>query len=248
MERLKLWLWRLGSLAAILVAWEGIVRLGWVDPLFIPPPSAVAGVLRATLDIALSRLGETLLKTVVAYFLATILGVTLGLIIGSFRSLYQVFNPFLVVLYSLPKILILPWVMLIFGIGITPALVYATLHGVFPVALLVMGGVRDVDPHMVTVARSLGATAGQIYRKVILPAVLPSVLAGLRIGIVFCLLGVLLVEMFVGVRGMGFLMSSLANGFKAAELFAATAIVSVLSIAIVLALEALNRRLGRWRV
>ncbi|MBI1893457.1 MAG: ABC transporter permease subunit, partial [Candidatus Rokubacteria bacterium] len=117
----------------------------------------------------------------------------------------------------------------------------------FPITLLVIGGVRDVDPHMVTVARSLGATAWQIYRKVILPAVLPSVVAGLRIGIVFCLLGVLIVEMFAGIRGMGFLLSSLANGFKAADLFAATALVSALSVAIVLALEHLNRRLGRWR-
>ncbi len=247
MERIRLWLWRIGSLAVLTTAWEGVVRFGGVDPLFIPPPSAVARALGSMLDVGVARLGDTFLKTVVAYVFSAFAGVSLGLIIGSFRSLYQVFNPFLVVFYSLPKILVLPWIVLIFGIGATPALIYATLHGLFPITLLVIGGVRDVDPHMVTVARSLGATAWQIYRKVILPAVLPSVVAGLRIGIVFCLLGVLIVEMFAGIRGMGFLLSSLANGFKAADLFAATALVSALSVAIVLALEHLNRRLGRWR-
>jgi ABC-type nitrate/sulfonate/bicarbonate transport system permease component len=104
-----------------------------------------------------------------------------------------------------------------------------------------------VDPVLITVATSMGATRWQIYRKVILPAVLPSVMVGMRVGIVFALLGVLLAEMFAGVRGMGFLMQRLAMAFNAPELFAATLLVSLLSIAVVLCLDHLNRRLGRWR-
>ncbi|HET8578044.1 MAG TPA: ABC transporter permease subunit, partial [Methylomirabilota bacterium] len=96
-------------------------------------------------------------------------------------------------------------------------------------------------------AVSMGATRWQIARKVLLPAVLPSVLAGMRVGMVFALIGVLLAEMFAGNRGMGYLMQRLAVAFKAPELFAATAIVSVLSITVVLLLEHLNQRLGRWR-
>jgi ABC-type nitrate/sulfonate/bicarbonate transport system permease component len=112
---------------------------------------------------------------------------------------------------------------------------------------LLMGAVRDVDRTLVTVARSLGATTWQLYWKVLLPAIVPSVLAGMRLGIVFCLLGVLVVEMFAGVRGMGYVMGSLANGFQAPELFAATGLVSAASIAIVLALDHLNDKLSHWR-
>ena len=83
--------------------------------------------------------------------------------------------------------------------------------------------------------------------KVLLPAVLPSVVAGMRVGVVFAMLGVLLAEMFAGTRGMGFLMQRMAMAFKAPDLFAATAIVSVLSIVVVLSLEHLGRRLSRWR-
>jgi sulfonate transport system permease protein len=108
--------------------------------------------------------------------------------------------------------------------------------------------VRDVDRTLITVGRAYGATTWQLYAKVILPAIVPSVLAGMRLGIVFCLLGVLVVEMFAGLRGMGYVMSSLANGFKAPELFAATTLVSVASIAIVLTLDWLNERLSHWRV
>ena len=100
------------------------------------------------------------------------------------------------------------------------------LQGFFPICLLVAGGVRDIDRMPLRVARSMGATSWQLYRKVILPAVLPAVLAGMKLGIVFCLLGVLVVEMFGGIRGMGFLLVGLANAFRAPELFAATALVS----------------------
>ncbi len=238
---------QLGSLGLLLLGWDTVVRVGWVDPLFVPAPAAVARALGEIGPEAFRLLGETLGKALVAYALSVALGVGAGLVIGAVRYLYDVVNPFLVALYAIPKILVLPWILLIFGLGLTPAVVYGVLQGFFPICLLVAGGVRDIERQPIVVARSMGATTWQIYRKVILPAVLPAVLAGMRLGIVFCLLGVLVVEMFGGIRGMGFLLTTLANAFKAAELFAATALVSVLSIGVVLALESLNRRLGRWR-
>lgn len=238
---------QVGSLAALAAGWEAVVRLGWVDSLFVAAPSAVARAVVAIAPEAARLLGETLGKTLLAYALSVALGVGLGLVIGAVRHLYDVLNPFLVALYALPKILVLPWILLIFGLGATPAVVYGTLHGLFPICLLVIGGVRDIDRMPVVVARSMGATTWQVYWKVILPAVLPAVLAGMRLGIVFCLLGVLVVEMFGGIRGTGFLLTTLANAFRPAELFAATALVSVLSVGVVLALEAVNRRLSHWR-
>jgi NitT/TauT family transport system permease protein len=235
------------SLAALVAAWEVAVRAGGVDALFVPAPSAVARALAVIGPEALGLLGETLGKTLVAYALSVALGVGAGLLVGGVRHLHDVLNPFLVALYALPKILILPWILLAFGFGATPAVVYGTLHGFFPICLLVAGGVRDIDRAPLRVACSMGATAWQLYWKVVLPAVVPAVLAGMRLGIIFCLLGVLVVEMFGGIRGMGFLLVSLANAFRAPELFAATALVSFLSVGIVLALERLNRRLGHWR-
>jgi NitT/TauT family transport system permease protein len=245
--KLKIRALQLASVAACLTGWEGAVRLGLADPLFVPAPSAVMRAALRVSEEALPRLAQTLGKTLAAYALAVGIGVGLGIVIGSVRYLYDVLNPFLVVLYGIPKILILPWILLIFGIGVTPAIVYATLHGVFPIMLLVIGGVRDVDRALITVARSMGARTGQVYRKVILPAILPSVLAGMRLGIVFSLLGVLVVEMFAGIGGMGYVLLTLSTAFRAADLFAATALVSALSIAVVLALESLNKRLSQWR-
>jgi ABC-type nitrate/sulfonate/bicarbonate transport system permease component len=235
------------SITGVLAAWELVARAGWVDPAFVPAPSAVAMALGAIGDRAFAGLADTLMKTAIAYVIAVVLGVGLGMIVGSIRLLRDVLNPFVIAAYGIPKILILPWIVMLTGFGTTPAVLYGTLHATFPIMLLVMGGVRDVDRTLITVARAYGARPWQLYWKVILPAVVPSVLAGMRLGIVFCLLGVLVVEMFAGVRGMGFVMGALANGFKAPELFAATALVSAASIAIVLGLDRLNERLSHWR-
>jgi NitT/TauT family transport system permease protein len=247
MRRTTRWLVQVASIATLVALWESVVRLGWVDSLFVASPVAVARAVGTIAPDAARLLGETLGKALVAYALSVSLGVGVGLVMGAVRHLYDVLNPLLVALYAIPKILVLPWILLIFGLGVTPAVVYGALHGFFPVCLLVVGGVRDVDRTPILVARSMGATQGQIYRKVILPAVLPAVLAGMRLGIVFCLLGVLVVEMFGGIRGMGFLLSTLANAFRAADLFAATALVSLLSVGVVLLLEGLSRRVSRWR-
>jgi NitT/TauT family transport system permease protein len=245
--RWRVWALQAGTIGLGLGAWETIARAGWVDPLFVPSPSAVARGFSAIAGTALGGLGDTLAKTAVAYVVAVTLGVGAGLALGSARRLRDVLNPFVVALYGMPKILVLPWIVLLLGFGTAPAIVYGAIHGFFPVLVLVMGAVRDVDPHLVTVAHAYGASRRQLYGKVILPAIVPAVVASMRLGVVFCLLGVLIVEMFAGVRGMGYVMGSLANGFRAPELFAATALVSASSIVIVLGLDVMNERLSRWR-
>jgi len=246
-ETLRVRVLQAASVLALFAAWEGVARAGWVDPLFVPAPSAVARAFGRIGGSALAGLGDTLLKTAVAYVLSVVFGVAFGVAIGSVRALREVLSPFVVAVYGMPKILVLPWIVLILGFGTAPAIVYGTIHGFFPILVLVIGGVRDVDRTLVTVARAFGASTWQLYWKVLLPAIVPTVLAGMRLGIVFCLLGVLIVEMFAGVRGMGHVLNSLANGFQAPELFAATALVSVSSIVIVLGLDALNERLSHWR-
>ncbi|OLC14973.1 MAG: hypothetical protein AUH29_08825 [Candidatus Rokubacteria bacterium 13_1_40CM_69_27] len=246
-EARRIRLLQVASVLAVLAVWEASARAGWVDPLFVAPPSVVARAFGAIGGAALIALGDTLAKTAVAYTLAVGLGVPAGLMIGSVRAVHDVVHPFVVALYGIPKILVLPWIVLLLGFGTAPAVAYGAIHGLFPILVLVIGGVRDVDPALITVARSYGARPWQIYWKVILPASVPSVLASLRLGIVFCLLGVLIVEMFAGVRGMGHVLNALANGFQAAQLFAATALVSAASIGFVLALDALNEKLSHWR-
>ncbi len=235
------------SIAALLALWELVARARWVDPMFVPAPTAVVAAFGAIGRPAIAALGDTLVKTAIAYVVAIALGVSGGVVIGSVRPLREVLGPFVVAVYGIPKILVLPWIVLALGFGAAPAVLYGAIHGLFPVLVLVMGAVRDVDPTLVAVARAYGARRRQLYAKVLLPAIVPSVIAAMRLGVVFCFLGVLIVEMFAGIRGMGYLMGALANGFQADALFAATALVSAASIVAVLALDTLGERLSRWR-
>jgi NitT/TauT family transport system permease protein len=247
MGRMKVLACQALSIAAAFLAWEAAVRWGALDPTFIPAPSAILRVFGTTLTDALPRLGDTLLKTLLGYALAVGVGVPAGLMLGSRPTTHAVAMPYVVALYGIPKILILPWIALIFGIGLSTAALSAAVFAIFPVVVLVAAGTRDVDGTLVTVAVSMGASQAQIGRKVLFPAVLPSVLTAMRVAVVFAMLGALLAEMLAGNRGMGFQMQRTALAFRAPELFAATAIVSALSISVVLFLEHLNRRLGRWR-
>jgi NitT/TauT family transport system permease protein len=247
MGRMKVLACQALSVAAGLLAWEAAVRWGVLDPVFIPAPSSVLRVLWATATDSLPRLGDTLVKTCLGYALAVGVGVPAGLLLGSRPTAHAVAMPYVVALYGIPKILILPWIALIFGIGLSTAVLSAAVFAIFPVVVLVAAGTRDVDPTLVTVAVSMGASRAQVGRKVLFPAVLPSILTAMRVAVVFALLGALLAEMLAGNRGMGFQMQRMALAFRAPELFAATAIVSILSISVVLFLEHLNQRLGRWR-
>ena len=243
----RIWILQGATIIAVLAGWELAARTGWVDPLFVPAPSAVGRSIGRIGVTVVAALGETLAKTAVAFLIAVVCGVGAGLALGSSRGLARSLNPFVVALYGIPKILILPWIVLLLGYGALPAIVYGSIHAFFPIVVLVMGGVRDVDRHLLTVAHAFGARSWQLYLKVVLPAIVPAVMAGMRLGVVFSLLGVLIVEMFAGLRGMGSVMGAFANGFQAPELFAATALVSAASIALVLALDALGERLSRWR-
>src|SRR3989441_9322786 len=132
-ETLRVRAVQLLSVAALLLAWEGVARAGWVDPLFVPAPTAVARAFGRIDAAALAGLGDTLLKTAIAYVLAVVIGVGGGILLGSVRALRQAVNPFVIALYGMPKILGLPWILLFLGFGAPPPGVYAPIHGVFPI-------------------------------------------------------------------------------------------------------------------
>ncbi len=183
MGRLRVLGWQALSLAVLAAAWEGAVRVGILDPLFVPAPSAMARGLATLASEAVPRLGDTLLKPVIGYALAVILGVGVGLLLGSARALREVVMPYVVAVYGIPKVLILPWIALIFGIGLSTAVLNAALFAFFPILINTAGGVKNVSASMVEVGRAYLASDRQILLKVLFPAALPFIAAGVRIAV-----------------------------------------------------------------
>jgi NitT/TauT family transport system permease protein len=155
------------------------------------------------------RFLENVIATLETFALALVLSYIVGMIIGVWMGAHrisgEVGEPILIAFSSLPKITLYPVVLLIFGLGLSSKVAFGVMHGMLPVSLLTMNAIRNVPPVYLKSARSLHLSPQQMVTHIILPATLPEVLSGLRIGFTVTLLGVLLGEMFASKRGLGFL-------------------------------------------
>jgi NitT/TauT family transport system permease protein len=157
-------------------------------------------------------INETLRAIAVAVLLAATMGVALGIALGMHRRSGRVAEPMLAVLYSLPKVVLYPVVLLLFGLDISARIAFGVMHGVIPITLFAMNSIRNIRPAVLRSAQVLRLTRRQTVMTIIMPAALPGILTGLRIGISVTILGVIIGEMFAGKRGLGFrLMNAIGN-------------------------------------
>jgi NitT/TauT family transport system permease protein len=238
---------QIATFVAIIGFWEFLSTEGLVDPLFLPPPSKILLSFANIEESILITLYETFLKTFISFLIGSMLGITVGVLIGSRPLLHDVIHPYVFGLYSIPRIIFLPLIILFLGIGFNSTIFYAVFHTILPVIIVVSGGIKNIDRRLIYYAISLGASGWQIYSKVILPAALPSIISALRLGIIFSLLGTLIAEMYLSLGGVGFLMIKFTFAFKTAELFAVTLLVALLAIIISTVLGEVSKRIEEKR-
>lgn len=190
---------------AVVLIWQGLAR--WVGDTALPGPAPTFSYM--THFVPSARFAENAAATATAFALALLLAYGLGLAIGVWmgaqRLSGEVGEPILITLYSLPKITLYPVILLIFGLTLSGKVVFGAIHGILPVALLTMAAIRNIPLVYLKSARTLRLSPWQAIWNVLLPATIPEVLAGLRIGFTVTLLGVLLAEMFASKDGLGFL-------------------------------------------
>ena len=193
----------LAILLVMLAIWEFLHRIAGETAL--PAPVETMSYLMHAVTTA--RFATNAAATALAFTFALILAYGVGLAIGIWMGAHRlsglVGEPILVSLYSLPKITLYPVVLLIFGLGISGKVTFGAMHGILPVALLTMGAIRAIPPVYLRSARTLHLSPWQTVATVLLPAALPEVFTGLRIGFTVTLLGVLLGEMFASKAGLG---------------------------------------------
>lgn len=189
----------------MLLAWQLLHQI--VGATALPGPAPTLSYLAKFVPTA--RFMENASATLIAFVYALILSYAIGLAVGVWMGAHHlsgaVGEPVLVALYTLPKITLYPVVLLIFGLSLPGRVTFGAMHGVLPVALLTMNAIRNIPPVYLKSARTLHLTTWQTILTVLLPATLPEVVAGLRIGFSLTLLGVLLAEMFASKQGLGFL-------------------------------------------
>ncbi len=221
-------------IAAFLALWEVASRAGWIDTEIVPPFSAV--IATAIQMLVSGAFTDDLLTTVLevgaAYLLSVPAGLLLGFMIGESRRLERMVVPPLQLIMAVPKAIFLPLFIIAFGIGFAQKMFFAGMLSFFVLILCGIAAVRSVSPGLVTLSRSLGATRGQLYTRIYLPAMAPLIIEGMRLGFVFCIFGVLLAEMYGSQRGMGRLVFVWADMFRMKEFFACVLVIFLLTVAV----------------
>jgi NitT/TauT family transport system permease protein len=182
-----------------------------------------------------------------ALLIAVVGGLALGLFLGLVPFAGDVAAPILNALASLPKITLYPVILLIFGLGLGARVAFGTIHGIFPIVILTMNGIRTIRPVVRKTGRALRLTRAQTIRSIVLPAALPEIFSGLRIGIGLTLFGTLIGELFASDRGIGFLLMRDMQNQDVAGITALAVLLFALAIAAGILLLGVDRRLHGTR-
>lgn len=223
---------RVLALAGLLVAWEVVTRTGWVPALFLPSP---LGVIETGVEMLGSgELGThivtSLRRIVLGFGLGALGGVSVGLAVGFFSLAEAVGNPLIAATFPIPKIALLPLLILWLGIGEASKIAVIMLGVFFPMAINTYTGVRNADPLLIRAAVSFGAGRWSLIRKVMLPSALPMIFAGLKLGAGTSLLLLVAAEMIAANAGIGFLVLHAQNLMETTKLMVGIVLLSVLGV------------------
>jgi NitT/TauT family transport system permease protein len=167
-------------------------------------------------------------------------GLVLGIAIGASRAAHQILTPILSTHYSIPKIMLYPVVLLVFGLGLSAKVAFGAMHGFFPVALFAIGAIRNIPPVLVRTGRVMRLSRLDLVRSILLPAALPEIVTGLRIGFSTTLLGTLMGELFASSKGLGFMLIRAMDIHNVPDIMALTLLLFLVATAantLILAVE-----------
>ncbi len=232
----------------ILAIWEGLVRAGRLNALFFPPPTVVFQTMyRMTLSGDLpAEVGVSLRRVLYGFVLGAAPAVVIGLSMGWSRRVRAFVEPIIAATYPVPKIALLPMIMLIFGIGEMSKIVIIAVGTFFPAAINATAGVLGIPPTFFEVARNFGAGRFKTFTRVVLPGSLPIVFTGLRLGFGMALLLVVAAEFVAAREGVGAMIWLAWQTLRTERLYAGIVAWAAIGLISTRGLQRLERRLVRW--
>ena len=229
--------------------WQWGAATAWLDPYFFGMPTEIFRDLwRMTLDGTIFRhMFVTMEEALAGFFLGSVSGILVASALAASPFWAKVFDPIIMVIYGIPRIAMAPLFILWFGLGLASKVVFAFFLVFFLLFFNTFAGLKGVDREMVNAVRVMGASQAQIYRKVILPAITPWVLAGLKSALGMSLLGAIIGEYIGGNAGLGWLINYAAGVFETNRVFSALFALAILVTVLNILLDLLERRLMHWR-
>jgi len=237
------------SVVAFVVTWQVVLSLIRWDPFFMTTPWLIATAVREQIlggrlwhDMAVSAEAFA-----VGFALAIVVGIPVGLVMGWRRRAAYALDPLLSALYASPLIALAPLVIITAGVGMGARALLVFLLAVFPFVFNTFAGVRCTDPLLVSVVRSFGGTDRDLYLKVILPSVVPYVVAAARLAIGRGLIGVLVGEFYAASEGLGFAISRFGDTYRLPEMFSGILVLAVVAVGLTSVVRRLEAVVAPWR-
>lgn len=248
MKLLTLYLGRLAIFAAFCAIWWGAVRWGYVDKFFLSAPQDVAKFLVENFrGQIIPHAQNTLLATLIAFVLSGVTGILAGLLLVELPGLKRLVDPFLTALNSMPRIALAPIFILWFGIELASKVALAFSLGFFIVLMSTFAGIRNVDPVLLRLSRSLGCSPWQQFTKITLPWAIPSVFAGLKLALIYSFLGVVTSEMLASKLGLGQLIMYYSGLLRMEAVLAILLVMAVCAVALTMIADRIEAALlGNW--
>jgi ABC-type nitrate/sulfonate/bicarbonate transport system permease component len=238
-----------GTLAVFLLAWELCADTGAINPLFISSPSriALAGAALSADPDFWNDVRVSASEFIFGYAAAAAIGVPLGLAMGWSRRLSYVLSPFVDILNAVPRVTLLPLLIIWFGIGIWSKVAVAFLGAVIPIVISAFSGVKTNEARFLVMARSFSASRLKMFGSIILPGSVPFIFTGLKYAAGRALLGVVVGELYAATAGIGHMIAEAGNLFQADTLFFGVFLFTATGLVVVAVLDRLERRFEAWR-
>ena len=246
------WLSRAGgaltTLAAFLLLWEAAVRLLRIKEYLIPPPSTVAVELVGRFPRILDSTGVTTLEIAVGFAVAVVLAIPMALAVAFSPWVERNIYPAIVTFTIIPKIAIAPLFIIWFGFGLAPKVLLVFLLSFFPMLVNNIAGFRSVSSEILDFARSTGASSWRLFVKIRLPASLPFMFTGMKIGATNAVTAAVVAEFVASNKGLGYLLLEYNGDLETAAVFATVAVLSVFGLALYYLVELAERLAIPWHV
>lgn len=238
-----------GTVLAFFVMWEAIARTGLVNPLFISSPTlaARAGYHLFAEGEIWNDLRVSATEFIVGYLMAAAVAIPLGLAVGWYKRLYYLLSPFIDTLNAVPRVTLLPLIVIWCGIGVYSKIVVVFLGAVIPMLINTFSGVKTSEERFLRVARSFGASEFRIFWSIVLPGTVPFIFTGLKYAAGRALLGVVVGELYAATAGIGYLIAIAGNTFQTDKVFVGILLVMFSGLLTVEVLNRLERRFDAWR-
>ncbi len=248
-EKLKVVLQSGAGLFLLIIVWEVLPDLGWVDSTFFSPPSKVIRALDRLIvsGVLWGHFISSIQRSLIGLGLAILVGVTFGIFIGWFKRVEYFLDPILQSFRQMPSLALFPVFILFFGIGEVSKVVIIFWASLWSILLNTINGVKNVDKILIDSAKTLGASRTFIFLKVVLPAAVPSIMTGVRLGGAHSVVALVAAEMIGAEAGLGFLVFYSQETFKVPDMFAAILSLTFVGLVINYSLLFIENRLTKWK-